>query len=207
MTLGPRIFEDADYVSYFSQYTPIGCRDTDTLIRCCTNGLSAHFTGSPTVFCKPFPEIQEVEGTVLFVYVDPRVFESGGVHYRKQTSLPDSVVWMTNVVPFSLTEVERRRQCKIRHEAMTRAETVVTNRIHVALPALGMRKALTFVEENVTNPGRLSALLEDIGRWKAKDCSGGKFNPEEHRYDYSAYKQRVIQSIQEQCGKVLRCHL
>jgi len=204
--LGPRVMDDPEKVDFLSEHTPIGCRDTETLERCRERNIPAHFTGCPSILCEPLPEYEEVVGSIAFVDVDPRLFESVGPHYRKQTALSDSVDWVSNIVPFDLSVEQRWAECRKRHELLSRSETIVTNRIHAALPALGMGKAVIFVNESIANSGRLTALPENVKTWSAAECAGMTLNPADHRYEINSYQTHVKKTLDEQCGEVIRRH-
>ncbi|MAS94944.1 MAG: hypothetical protein CMO55_17240 [Verrucomicrobiales bacterium] len=194
----PMLLSDSDKVAFLSSHEPIGCRDTDSLERCRAAGLQSSFTGCPTILCEPIEE--EVPGSILMVDVDPRLFQSGNPHYRVQTQIAGSVQWGTNVVDFTLSQEERVRECARRHRWMSRAELVITSRIHIALPALGMGKAVIFVQDHITIEGRLTALPPQVRQVLPDACPELSLDPEKHRYDIREYREHVKRTIEERCG-------
>lgn len=195
---GPMLLSCSGAVEFLSSHKPVGCRDTDSLERCLSAGLQPYFTGCPTVLCDPIEE--EVPGSILMVDVDPRLFQSGDPHYRIQTRIPGTVQWGTNVVDFSLSQEERAYECRRRHQWISRAELVITSRIHIALPALGMGKAVVFVRDNIRIDGRLTALPPQVKPFSPDECREISLDPKEHRYDIREYQNHVKHTIEERCG-------
>lgn len=202
--LGPLLLSDRARVDLLGSYGTIGCRDTETLDRCLALGLDARFTGCPTILCRDHPEEGLENGSTLFIDVDPRLFDRGAPHYLIQSSLRRPATWFTNVVATNLDPGQRWRECDQRHRLMTRAELVVTSRIHAALPALGMGRAVIFVEDRIANPGRLTALPEGFPTWKANDCATLLLDPDSHRYSIEAYRRNVEGELTSRIGKFLR---
>lgn len=202
--LGPLLLSDRARVDILGSYGTIGCRDTETLERCLTLGLDARFTGCPTILCRDHPEEEMETGSTLFIDVDPRLFDRGTTHYQVHTSLRRPATWFTNVVPTDLDPGQRWQECDLRHRLLTRAELVVTNRIHVALPALGMGRAVLFVEDRIVNPGRLTALPEGFRTWKADECAELPLYPDSYRYSVDAYRRNVERELAIRIGKFLR---
>lgn len=182
--LGPMVMGEPEIVEFLKQHGSIGCRDTDTLERCIDNGIDAYFTGCPTILCKPLQQEKELEDSVLFVDVNPKLF-----------TIDAPIAWSTNVVSNGLANYQRWEECSRRHKLMTQAQTIVTNRIHVAIPALGMGKAVIFVEDDVPIPGRLTALPPQVRRYTPDQFKNIRLEPDEHRYDVTEYKMHVEEMI------------
>lgn len=201
--LGPLVLKDPKNVEFLKQHAPIGCRDTATHERCQELEIDSYFSGCPTILCKPIPRKSVVPGSILFVDVNPALFETGNPAYQKQTNLPQPVTWTTNVVDFNLTLHQRWAECRKRHLLMTKSELIVTNRIHVAIPALGMGRAVIFVEEGIGIPGRLTALPDSLRKYSLRDCHKVSFDPNDHYYDIENYRQNVEEKLIEKCGRLL----
>ncbi|MCG8602881.1 MAG: polysaccharide pyruvyl transferase family protein [Verrucomicrobiales bacterium] len=199
--LGPMLLSKKENVSYLRDIGLIGCRDTDSFGRCRELGLEAKMTGCPTILCEPIAE--EEPGTILFVDVNPRLFENHREHYRKTSPISRPIQWITNIVPTLLSEEERWEQCRKRHEWMSRAELIVTNRIHVAIPALGMGKAVIFAKDDISIPGRLTALPKSVRIWEGGECAGVELDPAQHRYEVADYRDRVIRELRIRCPKII----
>lgn len=162
---------------------PIGCRDVDTLRYLERLKVPCYFAGCPTSLCEPVPGV-ETEDFILFVDVDPSMF---GQLHRQQ-----DVQWLTQRVMINDASV-RQAVCRTRHHLYSAARLIVTSKIHVALPCLGMGKPVIFVRQNIIAPGRLGALPEGFKTYVAGSPEVWKLalEPSAHAFDASAYRQHV----------------
>lgn len=162
---------------------PIGCRDMETF-RCLDRlKVPSYFAGCPTSLCEPFPGV-ETEDFILFVDVDPLMFG----HLNRQ----QNVQWLTQRVAIKGPSA-RQSLCHLRHQLYSAASLIVTSKIHVALPCLGMGKPVIFIRQNIQSPGRLSALPEGFKTYEAGSPDVWKMELEPHAqlFDISDYRQHV----------------
>lgn len=87
----------------------------------------------------------------------------------------------------------RQALCRSRHELFTAAKLIVTSKIHVALPCLGIGKPVVFIRQNIVAPGRLRALPEGFRTYEAGSAEVWKMDltPESHGFDASSYREHV----------------
>jgi len=198
-------------VEYLKKHETIGCRDTDTYDRATALGLDAYFCGCPSILCDPHPSEVEEPGTITFVDVNPRLFTRRCGDFSRKT-LEDKLIehmeiapitWYSQVVCTDLSEEERWALCEYRHRMLTRSEMIVTSKIHVALPALGMGKAVVFVKDEISVPGRLTAFPPSFKTYEPEQCPRIVLRPEEHRYDVSAYRAHVAECTDRAVQKIV----
>jgi hypothetical protein len=121
---------------------------------------------------------------ILFVDVDPLMF---GKLNRQQ-----HVRWLTQRVVTN-DRAERQELCRSRHRLYSAAKLVVTSKIHVALPCLGMGKPVIFVRQNIMAPGRLGALPEGFKTYEVGSSQLWEMDlePQAHQFDARNYRQHV----------------
>jgi hypothetical protein len=162
---------------------PIGCRDRETFHFFDRAKVPCYFAGCPTSLCEPSFGV-ETSDMILFVDVDPLMF---GKLNRQQ-----HVRWLTQRVVTN-DRAERQELCRSRHRLYSAAKLVVTSKIHVALPCLGMGKPVIFVRQNIMAPGRLGALPEGFKTYEVGSSQLWEMDlePQAHQFDARNYRQHV----------------
>lgn len=173
---------------------PIGCRDMDTYRYLERLRLPCYFAGCPTVLCEPVLGL-EAEDFILFADVDPLMF---GRLNRQQ-----EVRWITQRVAIG-ERAARQSLCRQRHHLYTSARLVVTSKIHVALPCLGIGKPVIFVRQNIVSSGRLSALPEGFKTYApgSPDVWKMELEPCAHVFDVADYRRHVRKHLIERLSPV-----
>ena len=178
---------DPKKLQYFeenaAQEGPIGCRDWDTFRYLDRLQVPCYFAGCPSVLCEPMPGV-ETEEFILFIDVNPQMFG----HLQGQ----DAVLWHTQRVVDHRSSA-RQELCRARHELFSAARLIVTSKIHVALPCLGIGKPVIFVRQQIFLPGRLGALPEGFTTYAAGTDELWKMHldPNLHQFDAAPYREHV----------------
>ncbi|MBM3859454.1 MAG: hypothetical protein FJ395_07370 [Verrucomicrobia bacterium] len=182
---------DPATVEHLRAAAPIGCRDKHSLRWCEKLGIDAYFASCPSIlFDRTIP--YDPTGPVVFVDVEPQ-------------SLPPfdgEVVVLTNRVrPDDFPSPEARfRALEERVLIYQRARLVVTNRLHVAMPCLGMDVPLIMVDPNSVGY-RLTALPDFLRMHKKENLRNLSRNAEDHRHDATAWKRMVAERLHERLAK------
>lgn len=173
---------------------PIGCRDMDTFRYLERLNLPCYFAGCPTVLCDPVPGIA-TEDFILFADVDPLMFG----HLNRQ----QDVQWITQRVATG-DRAARQSLCQFRHQMFSAARLIVTSKIHVALPCLGMGKPVIFVRQNILAPGRLTALPEGFKTYTtaSQELWKMELEPSAHLFDASAYRAHVRKHLMDRLSTI-----
>jgi hypothetical protein len=171
---------------------PIGCRDLETFRYLERLRVACYFAGCPSVLCWADPEAKPAD-FILFVDVDPSMF--GRLNRQPH------VRWLTQQTVERTTSA-RQKLCRTRHRLFTAARLVVTSRIHVALPCLGMGKPVIFVNQNIKAASRLGALPSGFKKYEAwsKEVWNMEMRPDLHLFDVSEYRLHVRNHLYKRLG-------
>jgi len=179
-----------------AQVGPIGCRDLETFHYLERLTVPCYFAGCPTALCGADAEAEPAD-FLLFVDVDPSMF--GRLNRQPH------VRWHTQRIAED-DRTRRQELCRSRHRLYTSARLVVTSRIHVALPCLGMGKPVIFVKQNILAAGRLRALPSGFRTYEAgaKELWTMELKPEQHLFDASEYCRHVHKHLFARLGECVK---
>jgi hypothetical protein len=155
---------------YYQKYAPIGCRDRGTARRFTDLGVEAYFSGCVTLTLQnPYTEAERTNEIVL---ADPFYkFQSEDYRrYLRKAIVPPEhrarVVEVTHALDKKRTygEQEKVGMAENLLDRYAKASLVITSRIHVALPCLGLGTPVLFInmgyDRNSFDRERFDGLLE-----------------------------------------------
>jgi len=172
------------------RFSPIGCRDLQSLRECKENDIPAYFGGCPTILCERADVKQDID--ILLIDVNPRnlpkIPENRVVHYSSNMKIPGDT-------PLGM----RADMCLRRWELLSRARLVVTSKLHAAMPAIGMGVPVVFIKENIVCSGRLTAFPDGFPLLSVN--SRFSWDPDAHRFDVSKHRNLVEKKLIERIGR------
>lgn len=136
---------------YLSSLPVIGCRDHHSVRWCVQRGFNGVYIGCPTMLIKR-RQLITLSKRVLCVDVNPMPIRE---HLKGH-----QVTWRTNQIQPSAPPEIRKRYLFDLIECITRSNLVITNRIHVAMPAVAMGIPTIIIDDEIIAPWRFSALPE-----------------------------------------------
>ena len=156
------------FKSYYMEYSPIGCRDEATLASLRKLGVDGYFSGCPTL-CLKRPSNRKRGNTIEVVDAhkiscDWHTGDSRNLlkrivqdskNYRYHYSSHRLPFWMGRLQTFMLWLACRKLNC------YARLPLIVTNRLHVALPAMAMNTPVLFLHSD-PNQSRISSYTKDF---------------------------------------------
>lgn len=179
-----RYFNDYN-LSYLKRYSPIGCRDEQTVQILRRWGIEAYLSGCVTHLL-PF---SGVKGDTVF-FID--------VPYGVKNYIPANILcngkFLSNqfYYPADAPQEETEKIIKMHYRKLRdEARLVVTSRLHVASPCMAMGIPVILVKENVDS--RFSWLdkyipLYDKSQWD-------QINWEPNPVEYEEHKRKMIKAI------------
>lgn len=180
---------DPSALAHLRAAAPIGCRDQHTVRWCRERGIPHYFSSCPTLLLErtiPY----NPDGPIVLVDVSPTLLPQ----------LREPVTAWTNRVNATdfPTPEARFGAVQKRLELLQRARLVITNRLHVAVPCLGMGVPLILVEPpDATLAFLLTALPESVRRHKPEHLKAVSLNPDAHRYDCGSLKRQVFLRLRD----------
>lgn len=123
-------------VEHFKRCAPIGCRDRATLKRMTKHDIPCYLSYCPTILYKP-THPTHTKGTLMVDFFPPD---------EKLISCS----WRTNTIP-RVTGTVRDGFFRELIRDIDKASHIITNRIHVTMPALASGKQVTFIRPEVAD--------------------------------------------------------
>lgn len=144
------IFEGReDLVSYFKQFTPIGCRDEHSCSYFRKHGIEAYIMGCYTI-CLPKRKMPPVNGVPFLIDI------SKELNQVIPSEIKEKAVYLSHAVPFeqypvTIEEDERLENLSKNYLKRYRDEAscVITSRLHAAAPCLAMGIPVVLASNNV----------------------------------------------------------
>ena len=191
--------------AHFAAAGPIGCRDRHTIDWCAARGYEAYFASCPSCLLErdfdgaaaPY----DPGGPIVLVDVDPRRLPPFGRSGRPFLCLTNRVRPGDHAGPRERFDALRRRLRVLRGAAL-----VVTNRLHVAMPCLGLGVPVVMVEA-AEIPFRLTALPPWMPIRREDELRHVNLDPATHRTPEwlerrEAWRSTVRQRLVERVGGV-----
>lgn len=182
---------DQATVEHLRAAAPIGCRDQHSVRWCANLGIPAYFASCLSVLLErtiPY----DPTGPIVTVDVNPKrlpPFEKPMLALTHRVRPGD--------FPSPQARLEAIRQ---RLATYQRASMVITNRLHVAMPCLGMGVPLVMVEADSLD-FRLTALPDFIRIHKKDDLKRISLKPDDHRHDIANWKEMVALRLKTRLAK------
>ena len=133
-------------------FSPIGCRDTNTRDELIKYGIKAYFSSCLTTTLDIDYSAPKKERTNDIIFTD---FKFG--HYSPADNYIlslkaynfNNIINITHFMNLNITHIERLKLAKKLLDKYARAKLVITTRIHAALPCLALNTPVIFVNQNV----------------------------------------------------------
>lgn len=169
---------------------PLGCRDRHTMQWCARRNIPHYFAGCPAILHERTTPY-DPSGPMLMVNLDPALLPPGDepVHALSYRCQPKALP-----TPEARLEAAQRRL-----EAYQRARLVITNRMHVAMPCLGMDVPVIMLEPD-SLAFRLTALPDFVPIHKKEDLKRISLKPDDHRHDAAKWKAMVAERLRKRLG-------
>jgi hypothetical protein len=153
-------------VEYFKKHEPIGCRDEETAYWFKKNGIDAYFTGCLTMIFDEDESI-EYEERVKWYAVDT---DRCHVSFRRDHAqiLTDDRIEVINhseVIPANKRHniYERLQIARELLDKYSRCQTLITSRIHAALPTIAMGRPVLHNDPKYLADHRYTGLYSLLG--------------------------------------------
>lgn len=139
-----------DLKSYYDKYSPVGCRDKNTLKLFQQLGVDAYFSGCITLTLPKY----EGERSDEILLVDPfvKIFDKKYVDTQIKRIIPKEYSEQVSVIThhdFSLSKLpveKRMEQAEKLLNRYARSKLIITSRIHCGLPATAMGTPVYFMD-------------------------------------------------------------
>jgi len=178
-------------VAHFRESGPVGCRDLHSVKWCHNRGLEHYFASCPSCllernFDSPGNSVAgyDPNGPIVLVDVNPKRLPPFGSSNRRFLCLTN------RVHPGRFSNQESRFDAlRQRWRVFRSASLVVTNRLHVAMPCLGLGVPVVMVEAD-SLAFRLTALPDWLKIHKKSELSRVNLDPSTH-YTEEYLKNRM----------------
>ena len=156
------------YLKNLGNFSPIGCRDTNTRDKLLKYGINAYFSSCLTTTLDIDYSVCEKERTNDIIFTD---FKFGDYSQADNYILSlkaynfNNLINITHLCNLTLTHIERFKFAKKLLDKYARAKLVITTRLHAALPCLALNTPVILVNKKFDI--RFSGLykfLNTIGR-------------------------------------------
>ena len=178
---------------WLERFAPIGCRDLDTLAQCREAGLEAFFSGCLTLtLARPAVERQ---GDLIVLNEVPQAIER---MIRATTS--KRIVCTQHFREHERDEFGRRSTASALLQLYARASSVVTTRLHCALPCIAFETPVCLVD-TAWDQYRFSGLNDFVLHGTEADFLSGSIGfdvnfPPRPRLDHRPTAAALIDSVQ-----------
>jgi len=156
------------YLKNLGNFSPIGCRDTNTRDELIKYGIKAYFSSCLTTTLDIDYSVYKKERTNDIIFTDFRFGDySPADNYilSLKTYNFNNIINITHIYNLNLTHIERFKLAKKLLVKYARAKLVITTRLHAALPCLALNTPVILVNKKFDI--RFSGLykfLNTIGR-------------------------------------------
>ena len=188
-----------DLIEYFKMYAPIGCRDEQTMGIFRKYGIEAYLMGCHTI-CFPRRKIAPLNGKVFFIDT------SKELEQYIPTDLRNKSEYLSHAVQYKeypVTVNENNRLNDLAKSLLNRyaneAELVVTSRLHVAAPCIGMGIPVIFACNNIDF--RFGWIDKYIRLYSLDEYSSIDWNPRPIELEQT--KELIIQHIGNSLKRVI----
>jgi hypothetical protein len=183
---------DKATVEHLRAAAPIGCRDQHSVRWCANLGIAAYFASCLSILLErtiPY----DPAGPIVTVDVNPKLLPP----------FEQPMLALTHRVrPASFASPEARLEAMQKRLAVyQRASMVITNRLHAAMPCLGMGVPLLMVEADSLD-FRLTALPGFVRIHKKDELKNISLSPDSHRHDAVKWKNMVAERLRKRLGLV-----
>jgi hypothetical protein len=178
---------DKATIEHLRAAEPIGCRDQHS-VRWCTNlGIAAYFASCLSILLsRSIP--YDPTGPIVTVDVNPKLLPP---FEQPMLALTHRIRSANYHSPQMRLDAMQKRL-----DVYQRASMVITNRLHVAMPCLGLGVPLVMVEADSLG-FRFTALPDFLSVHKKDELKTISLNPDDHRYDVTSWKQMVATRLRE----------
>lgn len=187
-------------VAYMKKYGPVGARDYSTLAELQKRGIPAYFSGCLTLTLKNEVAAGEREDVIYVVDLDDAALE----YVKSKTS--SRVEWLTHCVEVGrFTNPEERLHYAAQLlDKYKRAKCVVTNRLHAAMPCLGLETPVLLIEQG--DDPRFNGLRELIRHCTREELLNGHADfdfetPTQNPQDYLPIRENLQKIVREWVGQ------
>lgn len=183
---------DKATIEHLRASAPIGCRDQHSVRWCANLGIAAYFASCLSILLErtiPY----DPAGPIVTVDVNPKLLPP-----FQETML--AVTHRVRPAGFPLPQSRLEAMDK-RLKVYQRASLVITNRLHVAMPCLGMGVPLVMVQADSLD-FRLTALPDFVHVHKKEELKNISLNPNDHRHDAAKWKAMVAERLRKRLDLV-----
>ena len=195
-----------DSIAHFRDSGPVGCRDLHSVKWCENRGIEHYFASCPSCLLERDFDSPEVpvepynpNGPVVLVDVNPKRLPPFGVSDRPFLCLTN------RVRPGRFIDQEARfGALRQRLRVLRKASLVVTNRLHVAMPCLGLGVPVVMVEADSLS-FRMTALPDWLKIHKKSELNRVSLDPSKHYTDEylesrSSWRRMVRERLEIRLG-------
>lgn len=147
-----QIMQKPDFLGFYKNYEPIGCRDKGTRDRFRALGIQAYFSGCATLTLKARPRKKEKEGLLaidpFYKVVNNRKYQMWRLKQLISKKELANCELLSNDSP-GLVDLDTNVRLANARKYVNRiadASCVITSRIHAALPALAVETQVIFID-------------------------------------------------------------
>ncbi|MCB1065078.1 MAG: polysaccharide pyruvyl transferase family protein [Verrucomicrobiae bacterium] len=199
--------DTAETREHLRESGPIGCRDWHTVRWCESRDLACYFASCPSCLLERDFDgdgtggAYDPGGPIVLVDVNPKRLPPFGISDRPFLCLTN------RVRPGEYPDAAARfAALKRRLRVLRSASLVITNRLHVAMPCLGMGVPVVMVEAD-SLAFRLTALPPWLKIHRKEELKRIALDPAQHataewRENRTAWREQVARSLGERLGLV-----
>ena len=157
---------------YLRRYAPVGCRDRSTVAKMNQRNIEAYFSGCLTLTLQPFENIRKTKKIIL---VD--LSEKLRDHIIQKMG-PENIEIITHAVTIKEKEwLKRKENVENVLKKYQSADTVITTRLHCALPCLALgTKVLMVCKFDEDYNSRISSYKEYLNTCTENELLTEKIN-------------------------------
>jgi hypothetical protein len=133
-----KILLAARNIDYLRRHGPVGARDRATLALLQRHDIESYYSGCVTLTLPPREEAARGE-RVVACDLDPELLQALAKRTRKRPLVA------THLDPVTPDATERLRKAEALLKAYAEAKSVITSRLHCALPCLALRTPVLFI--------------------------------------------------------------
>ncbi len=185
---------------WLKAYSPVGCRDNNTLEICKKYEIESYLSGCITLTL-PKQKIVTPKKEYICVVDLPYLIERKVRKIAKKKNLEVKVI--SHDLDYDsdeLTWEERKKHVEDLLTIYQNAKCVVTIRLHVALPCLAMETPVLCIRDDIKENDRFSPYNQYLYCTTGNEFLKGKYkydisNPPKNKEDYKKMRQDIIDNV------------
>jgi hypothetical protein len=185
------LVKNPDSIQYLKKHEPIGCRDMTTLEKCKAAGIKAYYSGCLTLTMDSLHTSNDGSTYVVDTRIGPTTTPNTTV--KAGATKSGKTVHHISHSPYTGSNSELFKKAYDLLVRYSRADKIITSRLHCCLPCLAMNKSVTFQSPR-------GVPFKRVNEWGSK----GRFTGLKDIMESPQKRNAIKQKLKSQVSKAIK---